>query len=316
LCEIMIRISQMKVLPDADSAVLSKKSAKILGVKESDIKKIHLIKQSIDARKKPEIYYSYVVDIELVPKMQGLEGKILQQCKSDSVCIVKEEKYQFPVKKSDNSPRKSPVIIGMGPAGLFCGYFLAKYGYSPIIIERGKDVDSRTADVEHFWETGELHLQSNVQFGEGGAGTFSDGKLNTLVKDKSGRNREVLKLLVEHGAPENIMYDAKPHIGTDILSNVVKNIRESILGFGGKVYFETEMTELVFADISDHNTANDERRKLCGVRVRHMGEERLIECEHVVLAIGHSARNTFESLYRQNVPMEAKAFAVGKLFFY
>ena len=272
----MIRISQIKVQPEAGKEVLVKKAAKILGIKETDIQTVHLIKQSIDARKKPEIFYSYVIDVELVEAKQALQEKIIKRCKSEQVGLAKDVPYVFPGANISNV-ESSPVVVGMGPAGLFCGYFLAKYGYRPILIERGKDVDARTADVLHFWETGELNVQSNVQFGEGGAGTFSDGKLNTLVKDKDGRNREVLKVLVEYGAPEKILYDAKPHIGTDVLARVVKNIREAIIGFGGQVHFETEMTELVFEGFGNTRT-------LQGVLVRQGEKEYVIECTQAVLA--------------------------------
>jgi len=297
----MIRITQIKVHPQADKQVLIKKTSKILGLRESDIAKLDIVKQSIDARKKPEIFYSYVVDVELIPAKAVQQGKLVKQCKNGQISLITEIPYRFPAKKKELSATR-PVIVGMGPAGLFCGYFLAKYGYRPILLERGKDVDARTEDVLAFWETGKLNPASNVQFGEGGAGTFSDGKLNTLVKDKDGRNREVLKILVEYGAPERILYDAKPHIGTDVLAVVVKNIREAIIGFGGEVHFETEMLELIYAEDS---------HRMNGILVNEKGKIHRIDCKQVVLAIGHSARNTFETLYRQKVPMEAKAFAVG-----
>lgn len=209
--------------------------------------------------------------------------------------FVKKE-YHFPIAGTKELPAR-PVIIGMGPAGLFCGYFLAKYGYKPILLERGKDVDNRTRDVEEFWRSGLLNPDSNVQFGEGGAGTFSDGKLNTLVKDKDGRNKEVLKVFVECGAPENILYDGKPHIGTDVLRNVVKTMREKILAWGGEVRFENQVTEI---------TA--ENNKLTGL-VINKNEALAASC--AVLAIGHSARDTFQMLYEKAIPMEAKSFAVG-----
>ena len=298
----MIRVNQIKVHPAADKYTILKKTAKILGIKESEIASFEIIKQSIDARKKPEIYYSYVVDVELVPSMKAQQAKIIKKCKTGQASMSADVIYRFP--QSGNKPLTNrPVVVGMGPAGLFCGYFLAKNGYRPILIERGKDVDSRTADVEKFWETGVLNTASNVQFGEGGAGTFSDGKLNTLVKDKDGRNKEVLKVLVEYGAPEKILYDAKPHIGTDVLAVVVKNIRNEIIRMGGEVHFETEMTSLVID--------GEESKHIKGIVVNEKGNVYQIPCEQVVLAIGHSARNTFETLYQQLVPMEAKSFAVG-----
>lgn len=190
-----------------------------------------------------------------------------------------------------------PVIIGAGPAGLFCAYFLAMHGYQPVLLERGKDVDAREQDVEHFWATGELNPESNVQFGEGGAGTFSDGKLNTLVKDKDGKGRKVLEVFVECGAQEAILYENKPHIGTDVLKKVVRTMREKIISMGGEVRFQSQVTDIC-----------TENGRLKGVEINH-GE--ILPCEAAVLAIGHSARNTFQMLYDREVPMEAKAFAVG-----
>jgi len=295
----MIRVSQIKVEPSVDKPALLKKAARILGIKENEIARMEIVKQSIDARKKPEIFYSYAVDIELTAEKRNQQERIVKRCKNGQASLATEVVYQFP--KQGTEPLKHrPVIVGMGPAGLFCGYFLAKHGYRPILLERGRDVDARTADVAKFWETGVLDVVSNVQFGEGGAGTFSDGKLNTLVKDKDGRNKEVLKVLVEFGAPEKILYDAKPHIGTDVLAVVVKNIRNAIIRFGGEVHFETEMLQLIL-----------ENGAVKGVLVNEKGHEFSIDCEQLVLAIGHSARNTFETLYQQHVPMEAKSFAVG-----
>ena len=295
----MIRVNQIKVEPSAERKVLLKKTARVLGIKENEIAKLDIVKQSIDARKKPEVYYSYVVDVELIAAKRNQQERIVKQCKNGQASIAADVAYKFP-QPGENPLKHRPVIVGMGPAGLFCGYFLAKNGYRPILLERGRDVDARTADVKKFWETGVLDAVSNVQFGEGGAGTFSDGKLNTLVKDKDGSNKEVLKVLVENGAPEKILYDAKPHIGTDVLAVVVKNIRNAIIGYGGEVHFETEMMELIL-----------DEGMIKGISVNEKGKLYQIDCEQVVLAIGHSARNTFETLYRQKVPMEAKSFAVG-----
>lgn len=296
----MLRVNQIKVLPQAGEQTLRKKVATILNIKPMYIDKIHIVKQSIDARKKPEIYFSYSVDIELSKELKGQEEKIVKRCKSNQVSLVTDKKYEFP-EFGQGKLMHRPVIVGMGPAGLFCGYMLALHGYEPILIERGRDVDSRTADVKKFWETGVLDTTSNVQFGEGGAGTFSDGKLNTLIKDRDGRNKEALRIFVEHGAPEKILYDAKPHIGTDVLTNVVKNMRESIIAHGGQVYFETQMKRLSMKN-----------NKIIGIEIEDAsGTLRNIACDILVLAIGHSARDTFETLYEQEISMEAKAFAVG-----
>ncbi len=296
----MLRVNQIKVAPETNLEGIRKKTAAILGIRVQEIESVNIIKQSIDARKKPEIFYSYTVDVTLIKDARGKEGKLLKTCKANQVSKVVEQPYKF-VESGTKVMQHQPIIIGMGPAGLFCGYMLAKHGYKPILIERGKDVDARTKDVERFWETEALFPNSNVQFGEGGAGTFSDGKLNTLVKDKDGRNREVLRIFVEHGAPEKILYDGKPHIGTDILTGVVKSIRESILDWGGQVFFETEMKQLLI-----------ENGHVIGLEAENaQGERKQFYSENIVLAIGHSARNTFEALYKQQIPMEAKSFAVG-----
>ena len=180
-------------LPDIidSSAVLTKKAAKILGVKETDVSALCILKHSIDARKKPQLFQVYTVGVTLCNKK--LEEKVIRRCKDKSLAIYMQNPYTFPsTGKTKLSFR--PVVIGTGPAGLFCGYMLAKHGYQPILLERGFDVDARTKDVEAYWNGGSLNPESNVQFGEGGAGTFSDGKLNTLVKDKQGRNQEVLRI--------------------------------------------------------------------------------------------------------------------------
>ncbi len=296
----MLRVNQIKVSPETGLEGIRKKTAAILGIKISEIERMDIIKQSIDARKKPEIFYSYTVDVTLVKEARGKEEKLLKSCKANQVAKAVEQSYRF-IESGTKELKNSPIIVGMGPAGLFCGYMLAKHGYHPILIERGKDVDARTKDVELFWESGKINPDSNVQFGEGGAGTFSDGKLNTLVKDKDGRNREVLRIFTEYGAPEKILYEGKPHIGTDILTGVVKGMREAIIENGGQVYFETEMKRLLIQD-----------KKIVGIEIKDsQGDRKELYSENVVLAIGHSARNTFETLYEQQIPMEAKAFAVG-----
>ena len=296
----MIRVNQIKVLPQAEESVLRKKVAELLKIKLVYIEKINIVKRSVDARKKPEIFYIYALDVELTKDLRGQEDALVKRCKSNQVSLAVDLQYVFPAPGKRELMHR-PVIVGMGPAGLFCGYMLALHGYAPILLERGRDVDARTEDVKKFWESGVLNTKSNVQFGEGGAGTFSDGKLNTLIKDKDGRNKEVLRIFVEHGAPHQILYDAKPHIGTDVLTSVVKNMREFIIAHGGDVYFETEMKSLSMKS-----------GRVIGVEIRDVsGTPRQIACDTVVLAIGHSARNTFETLYNQNIPMEAKAFAVG-----
>ncbi len=286
----MIRINQLKLKPDHKDKDIEVKIRKILRLTEKDEFAYEIVKQSIDARKKPEVYYSYTVDVQIEK-----EQTLIKRCKSNQVRLVTPVKYSFP-KPGKEKLNRRPVIIGTGPAGLFCGYMLALHGYQPILLEQGKDVDSRVAEVERFWETGELKTDCNVQFGEGGAGTFSDGKLNTLVKDKSGRNKEALSIFVNAGAPPSILYESKPHIGTDILVNVVKNMRQTIIDNGGEVHFETKVSELVVS-----------HGKVSAVITKN-GK---IETDVVILAIGHSARDTFEMLYNKQILMESKSFAVG-----
>jgi uncharacterized FAD-dependent dehydrogenase len=222
--------------------------------------------------------------------------------------------------------------VGAGPCGLFAAYELALHGYRPVLIERGRDVESRQQDVEEFWKSGRLNTASNVQFGEGGAGAFSDGKLNTMVKDRDGRGREALNIFVGAGAPEEILYEAKPHIGTDRLMEVVANIRRQIIEHGGEVLFNTKLTQIITSDsdASKDNTGNTEKiqlrangtldqagsgqvpcRHVTGVRITDESGDRILETGHVILAIGHSARDTFEELHKENIHMEPKAFAVG-----
>lgn len=292
----MLRVNQVKIKPGQEEQELLRKTARILKLDIRDICRMEILRCSIDARKKPEIWCSYTVEVEL--KKPSLELGICKRLGQAQVTQVTKQIYHFP--ESGNKPlTHSPVIVGMGPAGLFCAYYLALHGYKPIVLERGQDVDRRTEDVQRFWDGGILQPQSNVQFGEGGAGTFSDGKLNTLVKDKYGRNREVLRTFVAHGAPKRIMYDAKPHMGTDVLAQVVKSMRQAILSHGGQVLFGT-MLERVEVD------KNEDR-----VIAVYVSGGRRIPCEQLVLAIGHSARDTFQMLYEMGLPMEAKPFAVG-----
>ena len=289
----MIRINQIKMPPEHTQEDIRKKAAKVLRVAPDKIKDLQIIKKSIDARKKPDIYIVYTVDVAVAE-----QDKVLSAChgKPGQVQAVTVKEYQFPSTGSQVLTNR-PIIVGTGPAGLFCGYMLAKHGYRPILLERGQEAQTRLADVERFWQEGVLNPDSNVQFGEGGAGTVSDGKLNTLVKDPLGRNREVLKILVQAGAPEDILYEAKPHIGTDILVKVVTNLRRQIQSFGGEVRFRTKVTDLMIA-----------KNQVQGVRIE---DGSCIESQVVILAIGHSARDTFHMLAQNQIPMEAKAFAVG-----
>lgn len=294
----MIRINQLKLPVNHGKQDLEKKAAKLLKIPREKIKRLIVRRQSIDARKKGELLYIYAVDIQI----EGNEASVVKKAKSPNILAVQEKIYHFPGPEAgaERLPER-PVIIGFGPAGLFCGLMLARAGFQPVILERGADADTRTEEVRRFWEGGALNPESNVQFGEGGAGTFSDGKLNTLVKDVSGRNTEVLRILTEAGADASILYSSKPHVGTDVLSRVVKRLREEIISLGGEVRFLTKAVDLVIQNgqVEAVKTEHGER-----------GEE-IIPARAVVLAVGHSARDTFETLFHKGISMEAKAFAVG-----
>lgn len=290
----MIRISQLKLYPNHSELDLLQKIAKTLRISSTEILEYRIKKQSIDARKKPDLLYVYTVDVSVKN-----ETHIIKKTHSGTVSLVQEKSYLFP-HSGTQTLHQRPVIIGAGPAGLFCAYLLAKHGYCPIIFERGASVEERTKDIETFWEEGVLKPNSNVQFGEGGAGTFSDGKLNTLVKDASGRNQKVLEIFVENGAPEEILYVNKPHIGTDILIDVVRNMREKIIGWGGEIHFHSQFMDFKLS-----------QEKLDSITISTEEKEIIYPADLLVLAIGHSARDTFQMLYEKELPMTAKSFAVG-----
>lgn len=284
-------INQLKKDGNEEKKILLKQIQKQYHIKNEDVKNIKITKKSIDARRKEDIKYVYTVELAL-----ERENKYFNKIKDKNVTKAEKKKYEYVV-TGTNLLKHRPVVVGSGPAGLFCSYFLALEGYQPILLERGKSVEERVKEVENFWQTGDLDTECNVQFGEGGAGTFSDGKLNTLVKDPMGRNQKVLELFVEHGAPEEILYLNKPHIGTDHLSKTVKNIREHIIQLGGEVRFSNKVTDIQLEDGK--------------VRAVVVNETEVIPCEVLVLAIGHSARDTFEMLYERKASMEQKAFAIG-----
>lgn len=286
----MIRISQIKLPFDHSEEDLKRAVEKTL--KGYQILSYRIVKQSIDSREKYSMGYQYSVDVTI----KGNETKAVKALRNKKISVVEKRCYEFPW-KTKQAPKTPPVIVGTGPAGLFCGLFLARAGLCPILIERGEAVEQRTATVENFWKTGKLNPVSNVQFGEGGAGTFSDGKLNTLVKDKFLRNTKVLEEFVAHGAPEEILWLAKPHIGTDLLIHVVKNIREEIISLGGQVLFTSQMTDLTIREGSIEEIWLESGEK--------------IPVDQLVLAIGHSARDTFSLLLEKGLMMEKKSFAIG-----
>ena len=290
----MIRISQLKLHPDHSEKELLQKLAKTLRVSEHEIVNYEIKKQSVDARKKPDLFYVYTVDVSVLNEVQ-----VMKKQKENNVSIAKDTTYAFRA-TGQNLMSQHPIIIGSGPAGMFCAYLLAEHGYRPVLFERGASVEERTKDVEEFWNSGKLKVNSNVQFGEGGAGTFSDGKLNTLVKDPVGRNRKVLEIFVENGAPKDILYMNKPHIGTDILVKVVRNMRERILSWGGEIHFHSQLTDL---DIHDG--------ELKSITITSDSQDKTYPAETLILAIGHSARDTFSMLHEKKLPLRPKAFAVG-----
>jgi len=277
------------ILPiNEDISELKKKAFKKLNISEGNVKAFRILRESIDARRKDSIKLNYSVEVEC----KG-EAKLVAKVNNKDIILEKPEdevEFKFGIKKM----KCRPVIIGMGPAGMFAGLLMAQNGYKPIIFERGEAIDERSKTVEAFWKSGKLNVNSNVQFGEGGAGTFSDGKLTTRIKDK--RCSLVLKEFVENGASEDIIYNGKPHIGTDILKTVVKNIRTKIIQLGGEIKFSSTLEDIIIED-----------SKVSSIRIN--GDE--IKCENLILAIGHSSRDTYKMLFDRGVMMESKAFAIG-----
>ena len=282
----MIRISNIKYpvqLPEEKLPDFVTKKYKLKGVKS-----FRIVKQSIDARKKDDIHYVYTVDIGAEN-----ENKAIKQIKGAS--LVNDRRYKFP---NGIPPSKPVVIAGFGPAGMMCAYMLARHGAKVIVLERGQDVDTRIKDVERLRNEGKLNPESNVQFGEGGAGTFSDGKLTTGVNDP--RTGFILEQFAKHGAPYEITYRAKPHIGTDRLRGMVKSFREDIIRHHGEVRFGARLCGII-----------TEEGRLTGVKVSAAAGDYEIETDTLVIAAGHSARDTFEMLRDAGIAMERKVFAIG-----
>ncbi len=278
----MILINNLKLPLETDFNNLKPQVEKIIKFKTDSVS---LYRKSVDARKRDNVHFCCSVLVETKN-----EQALLKKNKNAQLYICKEYEWQT----VENIPQNSPVVVGFGPCGMFCALSLARAGLKPVVIERGQDVDTRIEDVNAFLNGGKLNYESNVQFGEGGAGTFSDGKINTGIKDV--RCRAVLKEFVSHGADKKILTDAKPHIGTDVLVSVVKSIRQEIIALGGKVLFGTKLEKI--------NTYNN---KVCSITAN--GKE--IICDTLVLATGHSARDVFEFLRDDGIKMERKPFSVG-----
>lgn len=289
----MLKVSQIRLDLDAPEEKLPELAAKKLRFDPAQLQSWRIAQKSVDARQKSDVHFVYSLYLTLSPKA---ERKILANPRLEKIARpAKDEPPQPLIAGRFANP---PVVVGAGPAGLFAALLLAEAGACPILLERGADVDRRTALVQAFWQRGELNPQSNVQFGEGGAGAFSDGKLNTGTHDP--HNRRVLQELAAAGAPAEILYLAKPHVGTDKLRLAVKNLRRKIIALGGTVLFEHQLT-----DISIKNGA------VTGVAVLTPQGEKHFAAENIILAPGHSARDTFQMLQNIGVPLEAKPFAIG-----
>ena len=285
----MLKLEGLKLAPEEKEAALHRRAARLLRIPEEDVLSVQVLRRSIDAREELHLVYTVAAEVRQ-------EKQVLRRCRDRRVSRFAPERYALPEVLS--SPEVPPVVVGAGPGGLFAALVLARCGLRPILLERGRDTTARQRDVETFWRTGVLDPESNVQFGEGGAGAFSDGKLNTGVKNE--RIGWILEQFAGAGASADILYDAKPHIGTDELVTVVQNLRETIIHYGGEVRFGVKVTGLVTED-----------GRVTGVRAAQGGEEAVIPASCVLLAIGHSARDTCEALHAQGVPMEPKPFSMG-----
>lgn len=279
----MIRIQQLKLPIKYTNQELEKKVLKTLRIESKQLKSFSVFRRSLDARDKNDLKYVFIIDCVVQN-----ESSLLK--KNKKLLSVASYEYKYPVADT----QEKPIIVGFGPAGIFAAYVLAKIGLKPVIVEQGEDVDARTKTVEKLWSEGILNEQSNVQFGEGGAGTFSDGKLTSRSKDP--RSQMVFDVLVKHGAPEEILYSNKPHVGTDLLKEVVKSIRKEIISLGGEIHFNTKVIDILV-----------ENNQIKGV-VTNQGN---YYSSQVILAIGHSARETYELLYNRGVQIEQKPFAMG-----
>ena len=285
----MLRIDQIRLLPGDSETLLPGKCARILRLPAEDIVSCAVLRRAIDAREGLTLVYTAAVEVKR-------EDTVLRRCRDKRVSRYAPETYALPA--AVTAPEIPPIVVGAGPAGLFAALVLARCGARPIVLERGRPVEQRQADVERFWSGGALDTESNVQFGEGGAGAFSDGKLNTGTRDV--RHRFIMETLVRCGAPESILADAKPHVGTDMLHIALRSLRRELAEAGADIRFGARLGNF-----------RTEDGAVCGVTVRQDGAVYDLPARQVVLALGHSARDTFEMLYRAGLAMEQKPFAMG-----
>ncbi|MGL4791157.1 MAG: NAD(P)/FAD-dependent oxidoreductase, partial [Anaerotignaceae bacterium] len=274
--------------PNEDKSLLVKLACKKLRLDTKNVISWEIVKESLDARNKKNIFFIYTINLEV-----SNQKKILNIIKNKDVSLAETTEYTLPTGEIKDC--KKPIVVGFGPAGMFAALALCRLGFKPIVFERGEEVEKRSKIVEEFWEKGILNEKTNVQFGEGGAGTFSDGKLTARTKDK--KSDFVFRELVKAGAPAEILYSHNPHIGTDKLRAVVKNIREEIIKCGGEINFNSQVTSM-----------NMENNKIVSLEING---ETTVECEDVILSVGHSARDTFEMIYNKGVTINQKPFAVG-----
>ncbi|MFZ3019811.1 MAG: NAD(P)/FAD-dependent oxidoreductase [Gallionella sp.] len=293
----MLRLTEIKLPIEHPEGEIEAAILKRLGIPAEDLLGHVVFKRGVDARKKNHILFAYTLDVALRD-----EAAVLARFSKDPhVKITPDTAYHF-VAQATQSLAERPVVIGMGPAGLFAGLLLAQMGFRPLILERGKAVRERTKDTWGLWRQGKLDPESNVQFGEGGAGTFSDGKLYTQIKDPRHLGRKVLTEFVQAGAPEEIMYESHPHIGTFRLVGMVEKMRENIIALGGEIRFQSRVDDIEVEDGPDG---------VKQIRAVVLSSGERIATSHLVLAIGHSARDTFEMLHKRGVYLEAKPFSVG-----
>ena len=286
----MIRVKNLAFAPSFTEKDLLCAVKNVFGCGDDDVLSLKMSSKSLDARRGKTLRWIVNADVELKN-----EKKFAAKAKGEIIYPFVKKEYVFPTVTRKTGLR--PVVVGFGPAGIFCALMLAKCGYSPIILERGDEMDARAEKVALFNASGKLDTESNIQFGEGGAGAFSDGKLTTLIKDKDNRCAYVLEEFVASGAPDEILYLSHPHIGTDLLRNVIKNLRERIKSLGGTFRFSSKLTDI---------EADDD-----GVKAVYINDSERLETDAVFLCIGHSARDTFEMLYSKGIKMEQKPFSVG-----